>query len=83
MKLSFGMRLRRASLEPVAIHPNMAATATRADRKLRDAGNAMAGGAAVGDASAEHHDETAGECHRRAARQAVEANGLFPDGPDI
>ena len=49
----------------------------RADRKLRHAGYAVASRAAIGDASAQDHDETTGEGHRRTARQAVEANGFF------
>ena len=39
----------------------------------------MARGAAISDASAQNHDEAAGECHRRASGKGVEAHGPFPD----
>src|SRR5581483_8357541 len=53
-----------------------------ADRKLRHAGDAVARGAAIGDACAQHHDETAGEGHGCAARQLVDADGPLPDRRD-
>ena len=54
----------------------------RADRKLRHAGQAVAAGAAVGDARAEQHDEAGGERDGVALRRRRRAERARPDRRD-